>query len=306
MTVSSSPQISSSICAVCHDRKVKHAFVATDRNRLVDRRVFEILRCPKCGLGYTIPGLPVEKLQAYYPDHYYNLDENVLMEASKASKLFRQDRIDLIKRYVSSGALIDIGSGTGMFLKSARENGFEVEGLEISRDAAAFGNRTWGLNIKQGNLHDSVFPPDRYDVVTLWHVFEHLHEPLVAVKQLYDLTKPGGLLVIAVPNFASVQARLFRSRWFHLDVPRHLFHYTPESLKMIVEAVGFKTLEINFFSREHNWAGILGSIMRLNPINESFVHKATRKLIGVPVIRCVALLEAFAKRGGTFELLARK
>jgi SAM-dependent methyltransferase len=228
------------------------------------------------------------------------------MEASKAARLFRQDRIHRIQRYVASGKLIDIGSGTGMFLKTARESGFDVHGLEISKDAATFGNITWGLDIKQGNLYDCVFPPDRYDVVTLWHVFEHLHEPLVAVKQLYDMVKPGGLLVIAVPNIMSIQARLFRALWFHLDVPRHLFHHTPESIKMIAEAVGFKIVEINFFSREHNWAGILGSVMRLSPPNESLAHKVVRKLIGVPAARGIAFLEAMAGRGGTLELYATK
>ncbi|MBM2842116.1 MAG: class SAM-dependent methyltransferase [Bacteroidetes bacterium] len=92
----------------------------------------------------------------------------------------------------------------------------------------------------------------------------------------------------------------------NVDVPRHLFHYTPETLRVLVESVGFKTMEINFFSREHNWAGILGSVMRLNPPNESFIHKAVRKLIGAPVARCAAYLEATTGRGGTMELYARK
>ncbi len=308
MTVSpsTSSQTNSSLCLVCNGRDVKREFLASDKNRRVDDRVFDILQCPKCGLGYTIPKLPVRQLERYYPNEYYSLEDNLHMEGSKASRLFREDRIHRIQRYVSSGRLMDIGSGTGMFLKTARESGFDVHGLEISKDAATFGNSTWGLDIQYGNLHDVVFATDRYDVVTLWHVFEHLHEPLLAAKQLFDLTNPGGLLVIAVPNFASIQARLFRSRWFHLDVPRHLFHYTPKAIKMIIESVGFKTVETNFFSREHNWAGILGSVMRLSPPCESFVHKAARKLIGVPVARSIAFLEAMGGRGGTLELYARK
>jgi 2-polyprenyl-3-methyl-5-hydroxy-6-metoxy-1,4-benzoquinol methylase len=253
-----------------------------------------------------MPRLSFDKLGRYYPNEYYSLGDNLKVEASKASILFRQDRIHRIRRYVTAGRLIDIGSGTGMFLKTARENGFDVQGLEISKDAATFGGTTWGLDIKQGSLHDSVFPPNQYDVVTLWHVFEHLHDPLVAAKQLYDLTKPGGLLVIAVPNFASIQAYLFGAQWFHLDVPRHLFHHTPKSIKMIVEATGFKTVEVNFFSREHNWAGILGSVMRLSPPHETFVHKAVRKLMGIPVTRSIAFLEAMVGRGGTMELYAKK
>ncbi|MBM2842117.1 MAG: methyltransferase [Bacteroidetes bacterium] len=199
-------------CLVCKDQELIHAFIATDRNRRVDSRAFEILRCPRCGLGCTIPRLPFEELGRYYPDEYYSLDQNLQMEASRESILFRLNRINRIKRFIPSGRLIDIGSGTGMFLKTARDHGFKVEGLEISKDVTAFGNKTWGLSIKHGNLHDSIFPANRYDVVTLWHVFEHLHEPLTAAKQLFDLTKPGGFLVIAVPNFNSIQANAFRQR----------------------------------------------------------------------------------------------
>jgi 2-polyprenyl-3-methyl-5-hydroxy-6-metoxy-1,4-benzoquinol methylase len=253
-----------------------------------------------------MPKLSSDELGRYYPDAYYSIDENILIEASKASRRFRTDRINRIRRYVSSGSLLDIGSGTGMFLKTAKEYGFDVHGLEISNNAVTFGKTTWGLDIKQGDLGDSVLPLNQYDVVTLWHVFEHLHEPLVAAKHLYDITKPGGLLVVAVPNFASWQARLFREHWFHLDVPRHLFHHTPESIKAIVEAAGFKTVGINFFSREHNWAGILGSLMRLSPPHENVVHKAVRKLIGVPLTRSIAYFEAMAERGGTLELYAKK
>jgi predicted SAM-dependent methyltransferase len=211
-----------------------------------------------------------------------------------------------IKRYASGGLLLDIGAGTGMFMKWAKDSGFAVEGLELSKDAAEYGSKQWGLAIRQGDLHKTIFPPNRYDVVTLSHVFEHLREPRAASRKLYEITKPGGLLVIAVPNFASMQARFFGKRWYHLDVPRHLFHYTPRSLRTLLEETGFKTIGLSFFSPEHNWAGILGSIMRLNAPDERFMHKAVRKLVGVPAARAAAFVEAAFGHGGTFEIYARK
>jgi SAM-dependent methyltransferase len=267
---------------------------------------FDIMSCPSCDFGHTFPRLSVNQLLRYYPTEYYSVDRSVLLEQKWQTRRYRKTRIQRIRRYVQSGLLLDIGCGPGMFLKTAKESGFETEGLEISPEAAQLGRKIWGLTIREGYLQEISFPADHYDVVTLWHVFEHLHNPVETAKQLHELTKRRGLLVVAVPNFASFQARAFRHRWFHLDVPRHLFHYSPSSLQRIIERVGFKTMEINYFSGEHNWAGILGSLMRLSPPGESLTHKAIRKILGAPLARGTAYLEALTGRGGTFELYAIK
>jgi SAM-dependent methyltransferase len=279
---------------------------AGDRNQQVSNLKFEVRRCASCGLGATIHELSDEELGRYYPTQYYSLDDNLRMEASRLSRAFRQSQLARIQRYVQNGVLLDVGAGTGMFLKSARETGFTVEGLELSSEAAKFGSATWGVTIEQGDLNRVGLPASQYDVITLRHVFEHLRDPLTCVRMLYSALRPNGLLVLNVPNFNSLQARMFGNRWYHLDVPRHLYHYTPKSLTSIVEGVGFKTLDIHFFSSEHNWSGILGSLMRLNPPDENALHKAFRKMAGVPVARALAFVEAAIGRGGTFELYARK
>jgi SAM-dependent methyltransferase len=212
----------------------------------------------------------------------------------------------LFKRFVSSGTLLDLGCGSGMFLKTAREQGFSVHGIEMSKDAARVGREQWKLDIEQGNLYELPLGQNAYDVITLWHVFEHLHDPETASRLIYRATKPGGILVIAVPNWQSWQAHLFRDHWFHLDVPRHLFHYTPVSLSKLLGTAGFAVVDVCYQSREHNWAGILGSLMRLSPPGESLIHKFARKSIGMPLSRCAAFMEASAARGGTFEIYARK
>lgn len=292
-------------CIVC-GTVLPTSFFAEDRNRRIDNRQFEVRRCPSCGLGVTLHNLSDEELGRYYPKEYYSLDHNRQMEAKRSSRAFRRIRLERIRRYVARGELLDVGAGTGMFMKSANEAGFTVHGLELSSEASEFGSRTWGLAIEQGDLNRAVLPPDHYDVITLSHVFEHLRDPIACARKLYAATKPNGLLVLSVPNFESLQARLFRERWFHLDVPRHLFHYTPRSLTAIVEGVGFRTVDTIFFSSEHNWGGILGSVVRLSPPGESFIHKVLRKLAGVPVARVLASIEAAIGRGGTFELYARK
>jgi hypothetical protein len=130
--------------------------------------------------------------------------------------------------------------------------------------------------------------------------------PQAAARQLHSILKPGGVLVISVPNFDSLQARLFRSRWFHLDVPRHLFHYTPSSLTKLLETAGFAVVDVTYFSSEHNWAGILGSVIELSRPGESFAHKLFRRGFGAPVAKALAFVEAALGMGGTLELYARK
>jgi SAM-dependent methyltransferase len=291
-------------CEVCGSPKTEFLFKARDKNRRIDQREFDVMRCVACGVGFTLPKLPVADLAKYYPQEYYSIDNNLKLE--RATRPHNRRRVRRIQRFVSQGKLLDIGAGTGMFLKIAHENGFDVEGLEISEDAAVVGRTTWRLNIRTGNLHETAITPDSYDVVTLGHVYEHLHEPRAAAKQLFAMIKPGGLLVLAVPNFDSVQARVFRAAWFHLDVPRHLFHYTPAGMKLLMERAGFNVVDVNFFSAEHNWAGILGSVMALSRPGESFLHKLLRKAAGLTIAKALAFVEAMSGKGGTFELYAIK
>ena len=293
-------------CIFCPKSMLRTAFSTKDRNRRVDDRIFTVMTCPFCGLGYTYPRLNLEELTHYYPLEYFSIDDNQKIEGIKHSRRYRQVRIARIKKYFSSGLLLDVGAGTGMFLKTAKENHYDVEGLEISKNAAQFGRSAWGLTIKEGDFENTSYPMNHYDIVTLGHVLEHLNDPICAIRKLYSILKPNGLLVISVPNINSIQSILFRNKWFHLDIPRHLYHYSPSVLSSILDSAGFKIVEINYYSSEHNWVGILGSIMRLSPPDEFLLHKIVRKLIGSPIARTLAFLEALIRRGGTFELYAIK
>ena len=144
----------------------------------------------------------------------------------------------------------------------------------------------------------------------MYHVLEHLHDPREALSKAYQLLKRGGLLVVAVPNFDSLQARIFRQRWYHLDAPRHLYHFTPHTLKMLLHEVGFKVLETRWFSLEHDWAGIAGSIHpQLVPGLLGGVSSMVLKLLRVPMYYALqgsAFVESWLRRGGTFELYSER
>ncbi len=209
-----------------------------------------------------------------------------------------------IRRFRSNGKLLDVGSGVGYFVKEALENGFEAEGIEFSSDAAKIGQQHFHLNIHFGDLFTVDFPKNSFDIITLWQVLEHMQNPQKVLRKVHYLLKTEGLLAIAVPNFSSFQSKIFQDRWYHLEIPRHLFHYDPICLDQLLQKNGFDIESINFFSKEHNWAGILGSVIRLSAKNESLIHKVFRKSVGFYCSRLLAWVESALKLGGTFEVYA--
>jgi SAM-dependent methyltransferase len=243
----------------------------------------------------------VEELSRYYPDEYFPDPDQ-----SAALRLPERKKLALVKLFCSQGSLLDIGAGIGLFVREATDAGFAAEGIEISRQAVEHGKRSLGIQLTAGDLLDLPIPSAAYDVVTLWHVLEHLPYPHAALQKISRILRNSGTLILAVPNVGSLQARVFRSRWFHLDVPRHLFHYTPATLARVLNDAGFEVRQTIFRHREHDPAGILGSIIRLSAPGESFLHKLLRKAIGMPAATLLAAGEALAfGESGTFITVAR-
>lgn len=131
------------------------------------------------------------------------------------------------------GKLLDIGCGDGSFLLAARQRGWQVQGTEFNPREA----RQKGLDVVTGL--DEIPGTAVFDCVTLWHSLEHLCDPVTTLKKIRGLLSPTGSLLIAVPDIDGIQARLFGRRWFHLDVPRHLYHYSKRSMQALLQATGF-------------------------------------------------------------------
>ena len=168
-----------------------------------------------------------------------------------------------------------------------------------------------GLDVATGRFEDVDYPDSFFDVITMYHVLEHLYDPREALSKAYQLLRSEGLLVVAVPNFDSLQARLFRQRWYHLDAPRHLYHFTPRTLKMLLHKAGFKVLETRWFSIEHDWAGIAGGIhpKLITGILLGGSISMVLNLLTVPMyyaLQVLAFAESRVRRGGTFELYSQR
>jgi 2-polyprenyl-3-methyl-5-hydroxy-6-metoxy-1,4-benzoquinol methylase len=281
-------------------------FRASDRNFHTTGESFQIALCRTCGVAQTLPRPDERELSRYYPPRYYPTRAPAPAVYERTIGREQKEKLRFLKRFRSGGTLLDIGCGAGYFVREASLAGFDAQGIELSADAASFGRSQWNLRIAEGDIRNAAYKNGSFDVVTLWHVLEHLPDVHAMLAKTCSLLTHSGIVVVAVPNFGSVQARLFRGRWYHLDVPRHLFHYSPSSLSTVLAQHALVVRGIDHRSREHNWAGILGSIVEFSPPGMTLAGAAARKYIGRPLSRLVAGVESFWGGGGTFTLCAEK
>lgn len=290
---------------------------------------FRILRCPGCGLGWTDPSLGDDEIGAFYPPSWYgknNVRFNPLFETMV--RLFRHRRSAVIRRRSKPGPVLDVGCGRGLILRELKRSGYRPYGVEISEHAAWHAIHQVGAEVHVGDLRGAPFPENHFEVVIFWHSLEHFREPFAALDKASRLLKPGGLLVVAVPNSESLQARLSGGNWFHLDIPRHYFHFGLQTLRRAIEERGFKIAQIDHFSFEQNPYGWLQSLynalgFRFNFLYDFLKNSSSRmtplrkhpfQAVGIllllplllPLSLALMVYEAAAEEGGTVELYAVK
>lgn len=209
-----------------------------------------ILRCRACGLGVTPPPGEVDGLDGYYRERYRITSADVAeTERRRWSRLPEQVGLiaDLARWKEPPARLLDIGCDKGFFLDEARRHGYDVAGVEPSREACEYCGRI-GLTVWPDL--DSVLDPA--DIVTLWHSLEHLADPADTLARIRSRLSPGGLLAIRVPDAGSLAGRLLADRWIWFQPHHHLFHYTARALRRALEASGFQVLSL--VSRHANGA----------------------------------------------------
>lgn len=301
-------------CHVCGSTKWETLFIGYDRNLATTDEQFVVIQCTECGLGRTVPQISPNEFSRYYPDNFYQikpLPRNLFRkfffyQAEARLRRHEKAKVNGLKKIKSQGKILDVGCGMGHFLVEATRAGYDVTGIEYSEIASEYARSVFKLRVITGDFLNYSFNEEQFDIITLWHVLEHFHEPWIILKKIFSLLRPHGLLVISLPNFSSFQARLFRHRWLHLDLPRHLYHYSPPNLERLVLQFGFRVLWINHNCLEYNRNGYLGSIVRLQNSDENIVTKIFRKTIGYYISGIPARFEGILKSGGTFELYAQK
>ena len=276
-----------------------------------------------CGLGRTEPQPSDAILAALYKGEYTSTDARKFGgPIETVRRLFVQTLAGRIaRRFGSSGRVLDIGCGDGKLLVALAARGFTGTGVELNSRVQERLPPGSDVQVCVGTLAQAAFPDASFRVVVLRHVLEHLRDPLAVLTEVRRIIEPGGGLVIAVPNLASWQARLTRDRWFHLDLPRHLFHFTPQALAIALARTGFRVTRLSHFSFEQNPYGWLQSGFNLaggrwsalyyqiraqgsahaQPPRPLVIAAATALM---PVCIGLATVESLARAGGAIEAWA--
>ncbi len=291
---------------------------------------YELRQCEACELIHVDPRLHDGVLSRLYDeDFYFSTGWALQGVAELVMHQIQCTRQRRVQRHVRSGALLDIGSGDGRFVNHMATAGWNATGLDFSPSAQALAQgRNAGGRFLCGSIFDHDFAPESVDVVTLWQVLEHIGEPREFLERTHALLRPGGVFIAAVPNIDGLSARLAGERWWGLDVPRHLVHYSPRTLCAALEHTGFEVLRINHLSLQYDPYGLLHSSLDwvftrrhflsdlakqqvpsdLTP-GEFAYNLAALVLLG-PVLAPVSLLTCVAGacvgRGGFIEVFARR
>lgn len=231
---------------------------------------FTVVKCRICGLMRTDPRPTAETIGYYYPDNYgphigtrvpHRRVEYSLMPLWKRllKRIFQFNTQCLTP--LPPGRMLEIGCASGAFLHRMACQGWEVEGVEPSEDAANSA-RSLGYSVYTGRIENAPDPNHFYDLVVGWMVLEHIHDPLLVLKKLHSWVKPSGWLAISVPNVAALEFHLFKDAWYALHLPAHLYHYTPRTLEMILTHAGWRVERVFHQRVLTNLAASLGYFLQ--------------------------------------------
>lgn len=226
-------------CPICRSPEIQASLNAKDYT--VSLENFEIWQCKNCTARFTqnIPGK--NQIGKYYQSgNYVSHSETRKGLINKLYHFVRNytlgQKLRMIQKVtnLSKGHLLDVGAGTGAFAASMQKSGWHITGLEPDKTARENARKNHDIALLEP---DNLFslPEESYDVITLWHVLEHVHQLHEYLDTFYKILKPGGKLIIAVPNFTGDDSAHYQQYWAAYDVPRHLYHFSPQSMRQLMK-----------------------------------------------------------------------
>lgn len=231
-------------------------------------RPFGFRRCSGCGFVFMDPLPSREELPDLYPPNYHNFDAVPEGVRGLLIRRFYAHHAALIRRYLRpGGSLLEVGSATGEVLDRVGTSGYRVRGVEISADGCEAA-RQKGLDVFHGTL-DEFETEERFDMVFMSHVIEHVIDPVATVDRIYDLLVPGGIVYLETPNVRSLDARLWGRHWGLIHFPRHLYLFDPSTLRGLLERAGFAVEATRWELNSCGWALSIQSLLRRRGLDRS-------------------------------------
>jgi len=246
---------------------------------------FNIVKCTNCKYMYMSPVPLTAALQGFYNEKYQCSEKDidkVVKGFAEGKHLFFDDRLELIKKHIKAGKLLDVGCNYGIFLKLAKENNYDVYGVDISYPAVEYAKDKFKLNVIQGTLKRANFPSDYFDIISMFDVIEHIEDPLSELIEINRVLKKDGLLFMTTPNTPVylIKARVvkifpflayykgnfpgtpFKANEFGL--PYHINYATPKTLKRMLLDAGFKNIEFDLCKKEKYYGRHFRNFLRMS------------------------------------------
>ena len=264
-------------CPICNN--ANNLLVLKTNDFSLTKESFDIILCTNCSLQYTFPIPSKENISVYY--HFSDYISHTDIKKGIMNKLYhfiRQFTLKQKANFIQSffpnklGKILDIGSGTGAFANTMKMIGWDVLALEPDESSRNKAAENYGLTIEPID-HFFQLPHNSFDVITLWHVLEHVHDLNDYFIQFNSLLKEAGKLIIAVPNYTSFDANYYKHMWAAYDVPRHLYHFSTQAMNVLCEKhnmqiiqykpMWFDSLYVSLLTEKYIKWGIFGTLRAL-------------------------------------------
>jgi SAM-dependent methyltransferase len=300
-------------CPVCGKTGAFHWLNAPDRLHGRQEK-YSLVRCPACSIVWLDNPPAPEEMHLNYTDAY----DKLISAAGQNSPRRWGFRLEAIGQHKQSGALLDLGCSSGSFLELMRSQSWKLYGIEMSAEVARTAETKSGAQVFVGSILDAPFQPASFDVITSFDVLEHLYEPRRVMARVSEWLKPGGIFYVLVPNIDSAEGRVFGSYWHGLELPRHLFHYSPTSLRFLAKTAGLA--EVSLGTRRNPAVGtglryVWDDISRAagfhpTPVayrgEASLPWRAARKVVRSTILRALLAMAPLAGGGESIHAIFRK
>lgn len=282
-----------------------------------------MVECEACKLIRLSPWPDPAELRLYYPNDYWFVPEqDAVSRLEEAYRRFvLRDHVSFVmsalERSGAEGPVLDVGCGGGLFLRLIAEKGRKVLGLDFSLPAASAAWWHNGVPAVCASLAKAPLPYGTFAAVTMFHVLEHLYDPMAYLDAAHDLLEPEGRLIVQVPNAASWQFLLLGENWTGVDIPRHLLNFRVKDLEILLDRCGFDVVRVKQFSLRDNPAGLATSIApsldpmarRIRNVPESHGMKLAKDILYLLLVLTAlpfTIVEAACRAGSTVMIEARK
>jgi 2-polyprenyl-3-methyl-5-hydroxy-6-metoxy-1,4-benzoquinol methylase len=313
-------------CPVCLNTATVAALRGTDLLFETTSKIFTLDSCRACRCLFLNPMPGDEEIAGFYPKQYWwSAGKPGLLK--RLESVYRRLALRGHVSFISKAAghrtgqdLLDVGCGSASLLALMKQRGFRVMGLDFSSEAAAVAKQENGIHVVVGSLEDAAFPDGSFDIVTLFHVMEHVTNPRDVLHEVGRILRPAGSIVLQVPNIDSWQFRIFGAKWYGLDIPRHLIDYSSDAMLRLLAEMGFVAKRVRHFNLRDNAPAFVSSLFpSLDPVSRAVRHRRqniheppllawTRHLLYLLLVICtypLAILESACGHGATIMIEAK-